>query len=189
MIDETGLFLNPLVRRTWAPIGRTPTIRWDGGHRRKVSVIGAVTASPGTRRLGFQFATIVDGDFKAEQVVEFLKELLRRLPGKVVVIWDGGGNQKGPVVRAFLAATPRLRLERLPAYCPELNPVEAVWSWLKWGRLANYAADDLEHLNDWILEHPTDLKRRPTLIRKLWNRSDLPFPTTPTAQSQIPANQ
>ncbi|MGL4465420.1 MAG: transposase [Planctomycetia bacterium] len=92
-------------------------------------------------------------------------------------------------MRAFLAATPRLRLERLPAYCPELNPVEAVWSWLKWGRLANYAADDLENLNDWILEHPTDLKRRPTLIRKLWNRSDLPFPTTPTAQSQIPANQ
>ncbi|MGL4465419.1 MAG: hypothetical protein ACRC1K_24985, partial [Planctomycetia bacterium] len=71
------------------------TIRWDGGHRRKVSVIGAVTASPGTRRLGFQFATIVDGDFKVEQVVEFLKELLRRPPGKVVVIWDGGGNQKG----------------------------------------------------------------------------------------------
>lgn len=33
LIDETGLFLNPLVRRTWALIGRTPVIDADGGHR------------------------------------------------------------------------------------------------------------------------------------------------------------
>ncbi|MGL5095830.1 MAG: transposase [Planctomycetia bacterium] len=105
------------------------------------------------------------------------------------MVWDDGGNHKRPVMRAFLAATPRLRLERLPAYCPDLNPVEAVWSWLKWGRLANFVADDLEHLNDWILEYPTDLKRKPTLIRKLWNRSDPPLPTAPVAQPRIPANQ
>ena len=57
LIDETGLFLNPLVRRTWAPKGKTPVLESWGGHRHKVSVIGAITLSPVTRRLGFYFAT------------------------------------------------------------------------------------------------------------------------------------
>lgn len=43
LIDETGLFLNPLVRRTLALIGRTPILDADGGHREKVSVIGGVS--------------------------------------------------------------------------------------------------------------------------------------------------
>jgi putative transposase len=179
LIDETGLFLNPTVRRSWAPRGRTPVIGGDGGHRKKVSVIGAVTVSAVARRLGFYFATAVDGYFSAERVVAFLRDLLRHLRGKVVVVWDGGGNHKGPVIREFLRRNRRLRLERLPAYAPDLNPVEAVWSWLKWGRLANFVADDLDELDDWVIEYLVALKYDPRLLRALWERSDLPFHTTP----------
>ena len=75
------------------------------------------------------------GTSRADEVVEFLRDLLRHLRGKVVVVWDGGANHKGPVIRAFLRRNKRLRLERLPAYAPDLNPVEAVWSWLKYGRV------------------------------------------------------
>lgn len=180
LIDETGLFLNPTVRRSWALRGQTPVIGGDGGHRKKVSVIGAVTVSAVARRLGFYFATAVDGYFSAERVVVFLRELLRHLRGKVVVVWDGGGNHKGPVIREFLRRNRRLRLERLPAYAPDLNPVEAVWSWLKWGRLANFVADDLDELDDWVIEYLVALKYDSRLLRALWQRSDLPFPTTPT---------
>src|SRR5205085_5505244 len=63
LIDETGLFLNPTVRRSWALIGQTPVVGGDGGHRRKVSVIGAVSVSPNAHHLGFYFATAVDGYF------------------------------------------------------------------------------------------------------------------------------
>lgn len=140
LIDETGLFLNPTVRRSWSLVGRTPVIGGDGGHRTKVSVIGAVTVSPRAHRLGFYFATAVDGYFSAEKVVAFLRDLLAHLPGKVVVIWDGGGNHKGPVLRAFLKRNKRLWLARLPAYAPDLNPVEAVWSWLKWGPVGQLRA-------------------------------------------------
>ena len=154
----------------------------DGGHRKKVSVIGAVTVSPVAHRLGFYFATAVDGYFSAEQVVAFLRDLLKHLRGKVVVIWDGGPNHQGPVIRAFLRRNKRLRLERLPAYAPDLNPAEPVWSWLKWGRLANFAPDDLTHLNDWIVEYLVALKHDPKLLRALWERSDLPFPTPPPDQ-------
>ena len=63
---------------------------------------------------------------------------MKHLRGKVVVVWDGGPNHNGPAMREFLRKNRRLRLERLPAYSPHLNPVEAVWSWLKYGQLANF---------------------------------------------------
>ncbi len=77
MIDETGLFLNPLVKRSWARIGQTPVIAADGGHRDKVSVIGAVSVSPTNHHLGFYFATEPDGFFTTDKVIEFLKEVLK----------------------------------------------------------------------------------------------------------------
>jgi transposase len=35
----------------------------------------------------------------------------------------------------------------VPAYCPELNPVEAMWSHAKYSDLANFVAADVEHLD------------------------------------------
>ena len=113
LIDETGLLLNPLVRRTWAPKGKTPVLESRGGHRKKVSVIGAVTLSPISRRLGFYFATQVDGYFDTGKVVDFLRDLLKHLRGRVVVVWDGGPNHKGPAMREFLRRN-RRRVDARP---------------------------------------------------------------------------
>lgn len=190
MIDETGLFLNPLVRRSWSLRGKTPVIGGDGGHRKKVSVIGAVSVSPSARRLGLYFSTLPDGFFTAEAVVKFLRDLLKHLRGKVVVVWDGGGNHKGPLIREFLRRNKRLRLERLPAYAPELNPVEAVWSWLKYGQLANYVPEGMTDLDDEIADRLIDLKCEPGLLRKVWEGSDLPFPQMRMPkQDLLPADQ
>ena len=56
-------------------------------------------------------------------------------------VWDGGGNHKGPAIRELLRRNKRLTPERLPAYAPDLNPVEVVWSWLKFGELAKHVPD------------------------------------------------
>lgn len=181
LIDESGLFLNPLVRRTWAPKGQTPILDTWGRHRDKVSVIGAVSISSVAHRLGFYFATDSDGYFTPEKVVVFLRDLLKHLRGKVIVVWDGGSNHKGPAIRKFLMRNQRLRLERLPAYSPDLNPVEAVWSWLKYGKLSNFIPDDVNHLDDWVVDYLIQLKFESGLLRRLWNGSELPFPT-PLAQ-------
>jgi putative transposase len=176
LIDETGLLLNPLVRRSWAVRGRTPVVAGDGGHRKKVSVIGAVSLSPAARRLGLYFATLPDGYFTAEAVVRFLRDLLRQLRGNVVVVWDGGPHHRGPAVRAFLRRNRRLRLERLPPYAPDLNPVEAVWAWLKYGKLANHVPDGLSDLDDEIVDRLSELKFDPDLLRGLCEASALPLP-------------
>lgn len=179
LIDETGLFLNPLVRRTWSLIGQTPVLDADGSHRDKVSVIGAVSVSPVSRRLGFYFATEPGGFFSADKVVAFLRDLLRHLRGRVIVVWDRGGNHKGPVIRKFLSKNRRLRLEMLPPWAPDHNPAEAVWSWLKYGELANFTPEGVDPLNDAVIDRLVELKFDPELLPALWDRSKLPFPQNP----------
>ena len=135
-----------------------------------------VSVSPTTHRLGLYFATEPDGFFTAEKVVEFLRDLLKHLRGKVVVVWDRGSNHKGPVIRKFLSKNRRLTLEMLPPWAPELNPVEPIWSWLKNGELANYAPGDTGELDDEVVDRLIGLKFDPELLQALWGRSDLPFP-------------
>jgi putative transposase len=178
LIDETGLFLSPLVKRSWARVGQTPVLDVDGGHRDKVSVIAGVSVSPGARRLGLYFATEPDGFFTADRVVAFLRDLLKHLRGKVVVVWDRGGNHKGPVIRKFLGKNRRLTLEMLPPWAPELNPVEPIWSWLKSGELANFVPDGTGELDKEVLDRLIGLRFDPELLRALWERSELPFPET-----------
>jgi putative transposase len=189
LIDEAGVFLNPLVRRTWAKRGHTPVLDAWGRHRDKVSVVGAVTVSPVARRLGFYFATEPEAFFNAGRVVAFLRDLLRHLRGQVVVVWDGGSNHKGPLVRAFLKRNRRVRLERLPAYAPDLNPVEAVWSWLKYGKLPNFVPAGVDDLDGWVNDYLVELKYEPGLLRALWGGSDLPFPDRSLRQPGLPADQ
>ena len=55
-----------------------------------------------------------------------------------MLVWDGLSTHKTPAIRAAIAARPWLRVYQLPAYAPELNPVEKVWSTMK-GSLANLA--------------------------------------------------
>ena len=62
--------------------------------------------------------------YRGEHVVEFLRMRLRKIPGKLLVIWDGSPIHRGQVVKGFLShgAAKRLHLERLPGSAPELNP-------------------------------------------------------------------
>jgi hypothetical protein len=93
------------------------------------------------------------------------------------VIWDRGNNHKGPLIREFLTRNRRLHLERLPAWAPGHNPAESVWNWLKWGVLANFTPEGVEYLNDAIIDRLVELRHNPGLLRTLWHRCELPFPT------------
>ena len=68
--------------------------------------------------------------------------LLRKIAGKILLIWDGSPIHHGQAVKEFLSAgaANRLHLERLPGYAPDLNPDEGIWNYLKRVELGNVAA-------------------------------------------------
>lgn len=164
-LDESGLLLAPLVRRTWAPCGQTPVLYQRGRHRQKVSIIAALTVSPQRRRVGLYFSLAPHLNVDAHWLVTFLQALARHLRGPVILIWDRLTTHRGVLVRRFLQRHPRFRVELLPAYAPELNPVETVWSYLKLNPLANFAPNDAYELARAALRHTRRLQRRSDLIR------------------------
>ena len=100
--------------------------------------------------------------------------LLRQVPGKLLVIWDGAAIHRSQFVKAVLTASAgRLWLEKLPAYAPELNPVEYLWAHLKEHQIAN-----LLGTHGWELSlHATAARRRrrrrPRMIRACWRQAEL----------------
>jgi transposase len=175
LIDESGFLMSPLVRRTLAPRGKTPILKTKAKHREKVSVTAALTISPHRHRLGLYWQTYPQSFVNAERSADFLRALMRHLRGAVIVVWDGGPMHKGEPIEQVLRDFPRLSLKRLPPYAPELNPVEYLWSHLKYGRLANFAPDDVFQLNAVLRRHLHHTAQSSNMLRSFFDASGLPF--------------
>ena len=133
-IDESGFYPLPSVVRTYAPVGQTPILRewWTRDH---LSAISAISPE------GKLYFHSQDHAMNSDDVVAFLEHLLREVPGRMVIIWDGAPSTAA-TIKEFLAngAAQRLHLERLPAYAPELNPDEGLWHSSKGSSCATCAA-------------------------------------------------
>jgi transposase len=140
--DQSGFYLLPMVVvRTYAPVGKTPILK-EHLTRDHLSAMSAITLD------GKLYMTFQDRAFKAEDAVRFLKHLMRQIPGKLLVIWDGSPIHRGGAVKDFLSsgAASRLKLEQLPGYAPDLNPDEGVWKHLKCVELKNLCCQSLAEL-------------------------------------------
>jgi transposase len=94
--------------------------RWDGART----------------RLYFQTR---EGNYNDESLIGFVRELRRHFRGEqVILLWDGLPSHRSRLMQQFLGEQRHwLEVRRLPAYAPELNPVEGLWSNLKARELAN----------------------------------------------------
>ena len=166
--------LTPTVRRTWAPRGSKPVLDcWDRHDR--LSAISCITVSPRAGRLNLHF-NLVSHNVHGEDVVEFLRVLKRQLRTPLTVFWDGSNvHSKSKVVQAFLAEHAEIVVEDLPAYAPEINPDELVWSWSKHGRLANLAAEDTDELAERVIDELTYLREHPDLLASFLEKTKLPL--------------
>jgi len=94
----------------------------------------------------------------------FLKQLVASDPEAIhVVIWDGAGFHLKDDSPQLPQA---LRLLPLPAYSPELNPVEALWDPVKRG-IANEAWDTLEKIEEAITEVLRPFWQKVSLVKSL----------------------
>lgn len=141
--------MQPVVRRTWAPRGQTPT-HYSWARHDRVSVIGALTLSPLARRLGVYFSYQRE-NLRTEHVKIFLKYLHQQLQRKLILVCDRWSVHRS-AVRHIQERHAWLEVEWLPAYAPQLNPVEAMWSYTKYGELANYIPDDIATLENAVLD-------------------------------------
>jgi transposase len=159
-VDESGFYLLPMAVRTYAPVGKTPVLRVPLT-RDHISAIGALTPE------GRLFVQTQERSYKGEDVVCFLKQLLRQIPGKVLIIWDGSPIHRCQAVKDFLAAgaAARIYLERLPAYAPEFNPQEGVWNLLKRRELKNVCCKNLGELENALLLARARLRHRKQTLR------------------------
>jgi transposase len=142
-LDESGFMLTPVVRRTWAQRGQTPVLRcWD--RRDRLSVIAAITTPPRRRRRSLYFS-IQEGNVTTPDVVKVVGQLMRGRRG-VWLVWDRRSVHRAAEGRLKDRFGSRIRFERLPAYAPELNPVEQVWNRSKHDDLANLLPQHKEEL-------------------------------------------
>jgi transposase len=166
-IDEAGVLITPLVRRTWAPRGQTPVLYQRGRSRQKVSVIAALVIPPRRHRVRCLFRLAPEASIDAGGVRAFLGHVRRMVRTPITIIWDRSSTHRGTVVQQWLAAHPRVRIELLPPYAPELNPVELVWGHTKRNPLANCAPPDLAALVRATRRGTRSLARRQPLLRAL----------------------
>ena len=150
-LDEAGFMLTPTVRRTLAPRGKTPVLPAWQRHDR-ISAISCVTLGPDAPQPELYFELLPAGlNVRADDIVAFLRQLRRELPGPWTVVWDRHNiHSRSRLVQEWLAGEPDVILEDLPGYAPALNPDEMVWAWLKYGRLANLTPADVAELRDHV---------------------------------------
>lgn len=157
-----------------------------GDHGGRVSVAGMVCYRPGhrprliyrlhhyRRRKGERAA------FTLNEYKSMLQAAHQRLPGgKIVLVWDNLGIHHSAAMRAFIDAhTDWLQVFYLPAYAPDLNPAESVWSLLK-RSMANFLATDLDHLTAMIKHRLKVIQHHPDVIDGCLTTTGLTHTTTP----------
>jgi transposase len=148
-LDESGFMLTPTVRRTLAPRGQTPVLPARQRHDR-ISAISCLTLGVRAEQPELYFELMPAGlNVTAADIVAFLNELRREVPGPLTVIWDRHNiHSRSRLVKEWLVRHEDVVLEDLPAYAPTLNPDEMVWAWVKYGRLCNLTPADVRELRD-----------------------------------------
>ncbi len=163
-LDESGFSESPPIRRTWAPKGRTPVVISRGRNWQRMAAIGAL-AYRRDGRAARVFLCLHRGNVRSPQIVAFLRHLRRHVRGKVVLIWDGLNAHRSTETRTHIEKQRRwLKVVRLPAYAPELNPVEGLWAWVKQGRLANTAEGGLDAVADRVRDGARQGRGRPRVL-------------------------
>jgi hypothetical protein len=139
-----------------------------GGHDTRVSLAALIAVRPGTGpRLIFRTHRARRADtrkgFTEAGYARFLDGAHQQLGGPVVLVWDGLNTHASRAMRELIAARDWLTVFQLPAYAPELNPVEPVWSNLK-RSLANLVKHDINQLTALVRTRLRQMQYRPGLL-------------------------
>lgn len=144
--DESGITEKPVVRKTWSVKGQTPTIASSCSWK-SLTMAGLLLFTPKGNNPSIYFR-LQPGAMDKYDFLDLLKDIKIELKGKkLLLIWDGLPAHRAKVVKEYIESQNTwLRVERYPAYAPELSPVEFIWSPIKSKDLGNVPPKGLKHL-------------------------------------------
>ena len=171
-LDESGFSQRPPIRATGAPRGQTPELvepfNWQ-----TLSGIGAVLSKPGGERPRWLLA-LHRGSIRSAQLIRFLAALKRYRRRPVILLWDRLPAHRSRLTRAALEGQRSwLTVEWLPAYAPELNPVEQLWAHLDATALPITPIEDLPRLQRRVGRGLQHVQRRPQVGRGFLRHTSL----------------
>jgi putative transposase len=142
-------------------------VKVTGGHNQRISLAALICVKPGQRprliyrtHLGRRAGR---KGFTETGYAALLDAAHQQLGGPIVLVWDNLNTHTSRAMKELIAARLWLTVYQLPAYAPELNPVEGVWSHLK-RSLANLAKRNLGQLAALIKSRLKRMQYRPGLI-------------------------
>ncbi|MFJ4513049.1 transposase [Streptomyces sp. NPDC088816] len=167
--DEAGRRQRPPTGRTWGRRDRTPVVTVSGRRSGRICLAGLIALRPGSRtRLCYRIRvhhgrrgerrSLSEADYM--RLVDGAHQLLR---APIVLVWDRLGTHISQAMQQLLAARSWLTVFLLPAYAPELNPVEGVWAHCR-HRLANLTAGTVDRLEVLVRNRLKSLQYRPTTL-------------------------
>lgn len=161
-LDEAGFQSDPPLRRTYGLKGKTPVVQ-TSGQRQSINVISAVNGR------GEFWAATYPGELNGETFVEFLKNFMQGRRSKVFLVLDGHPAHKANVVKRYVESlNGRLELHRLPAYAPDLNPDEFVWSHMKNNGVSKKPLKQNESLRERVEEDLVKIQNNRLLVRSFF---------------------
>ncbi len=164
--------LQPVVRRTWAPQGQTP-IQYSWDRRDRLSLMAAISLAPQRRRFNIYFR-LYSHNIRGPDMVTFVRMLRRHVRRPIVLILDRWSVHRSKVLGEYLqrhAST--IQVEWLPAYAPDLNPVEQIWNHTKYSDLANYLPADVEELAEAVTHSVQAQPKQPSLVQSYFQFAGL----------------
>lgn len=169
-IDEAQVRADAPIGTTWSEQGVRPVVRATG-KRPRINIVSAVTWN------GDLLFHTYDGSFNATLFTEFLRVLVEWAKGRrLVLVLDGlRVHFAKAVTEAVAAAQWDIRFVQLPAYAPQLNPDEHVWSHLKGYRMKRNPLDADERIADVVRAELVDIARSPELVRSFFGHPDVQY--------------
>lgn len=167
--DEASVRSDYHSGTTWAPKGKTPTIKTNGS-RFSVNLISAVSGRGSMRFMA------TEKRLTADVFCEFLKRLIAGAVWPVYLILDNHPVHRSKVVKKFVESTEgRLKLFYLPPYSPELNPDEQVWNYLKNHNLGRQSADNKKDLVKRVMRVMCSLQKLPEKVKSFFKHPLIKF--------------
>lgn len=141
--DEVSFRLAPVYHRIWYLKGQTPKSKFFWCNK-KINVFGALMDN------GELFCEDFEGQ-NSLTCKAFLSDFIEskiKKNKKYVFIFDNAGWHKTNVIKNYLAKFSNIKVQYLPPYCPELNPIETTWKTTRWNLTNSNSFSTIEKLKE-----------------------------------------